>query len=107
MVKPKTIQQFPSGELGIIWEDGHESVYAPEQLRNNCPCATCKGRHPEEVRSHPFELKVIKQHPGQLTITRVTQVGHYAINLRWGDGHDTGIYTYDHLRELCQCDSCC
>ena len=102
MIKPKTIQQFPSGELGIIWEDDHECVYAPQLLRKKCPCASCSGHHPGEKKAHPFELKVIKENPGQFTITQVIQVGHYAIGLHWADGHDTGIYTYDLLRELCQ-----
>ena len=30
----------------------------------------------------------------------VEPVGRYGMRLRWGDGHDTGIYTYDYLREL-------
>ena len=33
-------------------------------------------------------------------------VGNYAIELRWHDGHSTGIYTYDYLRSLCPCSSC-
>jgi DUF971 family protein len=107
VIKPKAIQQFPSGELGIIWEDGHESVYPPEHLRENCPCALCSGSpQPKKPEVHPRQLKVITVHPGRFTIDRLSQVGHYAINLRWADGHDTGIYTFDYLRKLCPCDLC-
>jgi len=34
------------------------------------------------------------------------QVGSYAISIDWSDGHDTGIYTFRYLRELCQCAGC-
>jgi DUF971 family protein len=33
-------------------------------------------------------------------------VGHYAYKITWNDGHDTGIFTLEHLRELCQCAEC-
>jgi DUF971 family protein len=33
-------------------------------------------------------------------------VGRYAIRFHWSDGHSTGIYTFEHLRELCPCPIC-
>jgi DUF971 family protein len=33
-------------------------------------------------------------------------VGRYAIRIQWNDGHNTGIYSYQHLRELCTCPEC-
>ena len=33
-------------------------------------------------------------------------VGHYAYKIAWNDGHDTGIYTLENLRALCQCSAC-
>ena len=33
-------------------------------------------------------------------------VGTYALKLVWGDGHDTGIYTFRYLRDLCRCYTC-
>src|ERR1700687_5631888 len=35
-----------------------------------------------------------------------TQVGNYAIQITFNDGHATGIYSYEHLRTLCPCDEC-
>ena len=37
--------------------------------------------------------------PRELTHTDVRLVGNYAISIRFADGHDTGIYTYQMLRE--------
>jgi DUF971 family protein len=36
----------------------------------------------------------------ELTLQEIWGVGQYAIGLRWGDGHDSGIYTFEYLREL-------
>jgi DUF971 family protein len=33
-------------------------------------------------------------------------VGRYAIRFHWSDGHSTGIYTFEQLRELCPCPIC-
>ena len=33
-------------------------------------------------------------------------VGQYGIQLIWGDGHNTGIYTFNYLRRLCDCNVC-
>lgn len=39
---------------------------------------------------------------GPLTITAVEPVGHYAIRIRFSDGHDTGIYSWKYLHGLCR-----
>ena len=36
----------------------------------------------------------------------IDPVGRYALRFRWSDGHSTGIYTFEHLRELCPCPTC-
>ncbi len=44
--------------------------------------------------------------PGEVRATDVKPVGRYALNFVWSDGHDSGIYTYSLLRELCPCQAC-
>ncbi|MBI1870732.1 MAG: DUF971 domain-containing protein [Chlamydiae bacterium] len=95
-IQPKEIQHFPSGELGILWEDGHESIYRGETLRRICPCAMC---------SHDLK-RGMGIHPGRFTIIGVRKIGGYAIALTWADGHDTGIYSFDALRKACECEKC-
>ena len=40
--------------------------------------------------------------PEDLRIEDVEIVGRYALTFRWSDGHDTGIYSFRYLREICE-----
>jgi DUF971 family protein len=44
--------------------------------------------------------------PASLERVRVAPVGNYALHFGWSDGHDTGIYSFEYLRELCPCPQC-
>jgi DUF971 family protein len=44
--------------------------------------------------------------PSTLERISVVPVGNYALNFGWSDGHSTGIYTFDYLREICPCPQC-
>jgi DUF971 family protein len=63
-------------------------------LRKSCPCASCMA----ERLNRPVTYIPLLASP-QLTIKDIKQVGTYAIQLSWQDGHDSGIYTYDKLKE--------
>jgi len=82
--------------LRITWSDGHESEYPFAYLRGWCPCASCQG--------HGNERRYV--HAADAELAHVGVVGKYALNLAWSDGHDTGIYSYRYLRELCPCERC-
>jgi DUF971 family protein len=89
--------------LAIQWSDGHRSIYTWKHLRDQCPCAGCR----EERLKPPDPFHILK--PNELVPlapVSLTPVGHYAYKITWSDGHDTGIYTLEHLRELCQCPQC-
>jgi len=94
------IASFPNGEIGVVWSDGHESYYPAHYLRCACPCASCvdelTGRKTLRDESVPRDVRAV----------RITPVGRYAVTVRWSDGHDTGIYSFETLRRLCPCDSC-
>jgi len=104
---PKSIQvsQDPKG-LQIEWQDGHRGVYSFKDLRAACPCALCKGeRLPFD--SKPTELPSVPTLPANAYEAKdLFKVGNYAIGFKWGDGHDTGIYTFDYLRKSCSCKIC-
>jgi DUF971 family protein len=80
----------------ITWSDGHESEYPYAYLRGWCPCAACQG--------HGTERRYV--HAADDALVHIGVVGKYALSLAWGDGHDTGIYSYRYLRELCPCGAC-
>jgi hypothetical protein len=44
--------------------------------------------------------------PGRYELTGAETIGAYAMKFSWGDGHDQGIYTWEHLRGLCECPAC-
>ena len=91
--------------LAIAWKDGHESMLAYSHLRDGCPCANCKGEPDLLGRvMMPAEQPARTIQSNQLVGMR--PVGHYGLQLIWGDGHDTGIYTFGYLRRLCDCDAC-
>ncbi|MCU0452072.1 MAG: DUF971 domain-containing protein [Bacteroidetes bacterium] len=87
----------------IKWDDGHESRIPLRTLRDACPCAGCKG---ETVLLHSYAPVDHPTAPGAYTLSGAHPVGSYALQLRWGDGHETGIYTWDHLRSVCPCADC-
>ncbi len=84
------------GVVRITWDDGHVGEYEERYLRGFCPCAMCQG--------HGAQRRFIEV-PGA-TLLGIRGVGNYAVELRWEDGHSTGIYTFDYLRALCPCEAC-
>jgi DUF971 family protein len=80
--------------LRISWKDGVVSEYLPRYLRLLCPCAGCVDEM-TGVRT----LTPITVDDGVYP-TAIHYVGRYAIQCVWSDGHSTGIYTFEYLREI-------
>jgi len=101
---PEQAQWLSPTELQVVWGDGHESRYMTDFLREACPCAFCKT----ERRRDPREIDLLQPKPtaAALASPDVELVGRYAVRLRWGDGHDTGIYSFEYLRSICPCPIC-
>lgn len=78
----------------ISWDDGSESLLQLANLRKSCPCANCIA----EKLNKPATYIPLLASP-QLTLRDIKMVGNYAIQLVWQDGHDSGIYTFDKLKE--------
>lgn len=106
--KPVEISEFSETTLIIVWDDGHESIYLYEDLRQMCPCATCKRlRSKSRTGKLPFKKKIpIGSGTTNIKPENIENIGHYALRFIWNDKHDTGIYTYEFLRENCTCGSC-
>lgn len=92
-------------ELLITWNDGHESRYRFAGLRAVCPCVECKGGH-ANMGGPPDPQLVRDAAPSDINLERVEQVGGYALQFFWSDGHSTGIYTWEMLRAACPCPEC-
>lgn len=95
--------------VDITWADGHSSHYDFTYLREQCPCATCNDERGKKdvlttmnLPSSPL-LPMYKPKP---RAQGATQVGNYAVQISFTDGHSTGIFSYEYLRTLCPCDEC-
>lgn len=84
--------------LRLTWNDGHVASYGFDYLRAWCPCAGCQGHSGMKIRYLPA--------PGPVDAEVVKPVGHYAVSIAFSDGHATGIYRYDFLRQICPCGAC-
>ena len=106
---PEHIAISKSKGIRIDWRDGHRSEYSVAWLRDECPCAGCTGAHGTEPQKSDYSAPQSSPFPmfkTTLKMLHVEEVGHYAIRIEWSDGHNTGIYSYDHLRKICRCEDC-
>jgi len=94
--RPLEIRRVGTAAVQIDWSDGHRSEYSNRDLRHACPCAECRERRPPKESADAVPV-----HP-----TEIQLVGRYALQFRWSDGHDTGIYTFQSLRAACPCAEC-
>jgi DUF971 family protein len=112
--KPIDIKvRISTGEgVDVTWSDGHSSHYDFLYLRDNCPCALCRDERDKKanapVKPSPIggmgsPLPMFKPKPKAV---EASAVGSYAIQIKYSDGHATGIYSYEYLRENCPCDAC-
>lgn len=99
--RPTAIARLPElPGLRVTWSDGHESVFEGRSLRLACACARCVNEWSGERMLDTGSV------PGKVAAEEITLAGRYGIQIRWSDGHDTGIYTFDRLRALCPCPRC-
>lgn len=96
-MKPLDIQPI-GDELAIKWEDGSESYVKLEKLRRYCPCAGCKGEVDVMGNLHKGPEKTLA--PNSFQLKRLANVGSYAVQPVWGDGHATGLFSFDYLRKV-------
>ena len=101
---PIDVKKKNDNLLAIVWDDGHESVYKIDFLRKCCPCATCRNT---TSTINPVTIQTSKDIiPENIQIKEAQVVGRYALQFTWSDGHHEGIYSFDYLRQQCQCDIC-
>jgi DUF971 family protein len=98
--QPTDLRMAEEGRLRIAWSDGQVREYTIRELRDMCPCASCRERRtsPEPPPNMLTVLSPAETKP--LKITSMQPTGRYAYSIHFSDGHDTGIYTLELLREL-------
>ncbi len=106
---PEHIAISKSKGIKIDWKDGHYSEYSCAYLRDECPCATCTGAHGTDPQKSAYsqpDASPFQMFRPSVKMTSVEPAGNYAIRIQWNDGHNTGIYSYEHFRRICPCAEC-
>jgi len=97
-MSPKQIKILDKTKLYIKWDDEMEDIINLKYLRDECPCANCKG---ETILFKTYKPeKKLNETPEMYRIKNIEAVGGYAIQITWKDGHSTGIYSWDYLKKL-------
>ena len=86
--------------ISITWNNGHTSIFSSRKIRLNCKCAQCVDEITQENLIDETTSSEILYAEDHLI------VGNYARKFLWSDGHSTGIYPFDTLVKLCQCQIC-
>lgn len=99
---PTTIRRLDNGSVEITWSDGATAAATPRRLRDACPCASCRERRVEPPGAAGGNLLQVltPEEIAPLAVTGMSPVGQYAYKITFSDGHDSGIYTLEYLREL-------
>ncbi len=100
----KSFKQTGADTIEIQWTDGHCGLVSLGTLRDMCPCAGCAGESILFESYSPPEPD--RKAPGRYELKAASPVGNYALKIVWGDGHELGIYSWEHLRSLCECEQC-
>jgi DUF971 family protein len=111
-VTPKSVKVNVTTGTGmdIEWKDGHQSHYGFQWLRDACPCAMCDDERIKHNRppgeGEKLAAGALPMFKPALKPTHTAGVGKYAIQFKWNDGHEAGIYSWEFLREYCPCAEC-
>jgi len=105
VLKPKEIRRLGYHGVEIEWHDGQVHAITSQVLRANCPSATSLAKRGDTSHDKPLSGKsrlavVTSSKDEELKLEHVWIVGNYALGMRWGDGHDSGIYSFKFLRQL-------
>lgn len=95
--------------VDIAWADGHSSHFDFGFLRDNCPCATCNDERAKKESLAGLNLPaspLLPLYKPKPRAQAATQMGNYAVQISFNDGHSTGIFSYDYLRTICPCPEC-
>jgi DUF971 family protein len=91
---PEAIDVGPGGAIVIRWSPVRTTTIPATRLRDACPCAQCVEEGTGRKLLDPATI------PEDIRPLQITAVGNYAIQIHWSDGHGTGIYSWETLRQI-------
>lgn len=99
-IHPTELKLTSPERLRIVWSDGQVREYTIRELREGCPCASCREKQSAEPPPATTLTVLSPAETRPLRIASMEPAGRYAYGIDFSDGHDTGIYTLELLREL-------
>ena len=93
--EPTQLTPLDATSMSIRWSNGERYSVPYTELRFACPCAGCVDEHTGQ--------RLLKREniSNDVRVTGAEVIGRYAICLKFSDGHQTGMYHFDRLNELC------
>ncbi|MEM9296506.1 MAG: DUF971 domain-containing protein [Planctomycetota bacterium] len=99
-LRPSSLDLNPQHGLTVRWSDGRISIYPVAYLRRLSPSAETRGQREAEAANPLLVLKSAPVPAEDLRAESAELVGNYALRIRFSDGHDTGLYAWDYLRQI-------
>ena len=102
MLYPTSLKIVDERQLQMDWSDGQVRRYSFAELRDSCPCASCREKRTYAAAStNPLELPVLSPAEARpIRVQSMRPVGNYAYSIAFSDGHDAGIFTFELLLSL-------
>jgi DUF971 family protein len=94
MIPTNVIVHETSKVLELAYENGKNYRLPFEFLRVYSPSA--------EVRGHGPGQEMLQTGKREVAIVNLEPVGHYALKPTFSDGHDSGLYSWEYLHDLCE-----
>jgi DUF971 family protein len=99
-MQPVALKLVSEDRLQIVWSDGQTREYPVRELREKCPCATCRELRQAPPPADDGLTIITEAQTRPLRIVSMQPTGRYAYSIHFSDGHDTGIFTLESLREM-------
>lgn len=80
--------------IRVEWPDGHVALLNNRDVRGACQCAACVEEFSGKQLLDPATI------PSNIQATGISVLGNYAVSIAWNDGHSSGIFTWDRLKEI-------
>ncbi len=99
-MQPQYLKMLNPDTLQIKWADGEIRRYGVRLLRDNCPCANCREKKTDPDPPADLLPVITTAETQPLRITEMKPMGRYAYAIHFSDGHDSGLFTLEALREI-------
>lgn len=100
MSTPTKIKLHKQEHLEITWDNGKVIKYPLMFLRNESPDAGNKGE--TVLWKHYAPMKKAPLRPEAYQVEKIDMVGNYAIQIKWKDGYEFGIYSWQLLEQFAE-----